>query len=154
MKTGKPLAPARALNRSTFASLGLLALTLLFLSGCSPKVNIGLAETVVDQFHDKYSRDQFAEIYSSVDDDFRSSAKLPEWVAYQKSVKDTLGNFRSTELTNFNVMYVWGKSEVRLDYLSQFEKGKAQETFEVSVRRDKAVLSGYRVDSPLLPKEK
>ncbi len=136
----------RLLQSSLLIGAALLA------SGCSPKDKLELGQKVVEQFHRQYNAGQYAAIYGAVDKEFRSTAQLPEFVKYEEGIRAKYGLLQFSEMTNFNVLYAFGKTEVRLDYAAQFERGKAQETFEVSVRGSKAELSGYRLDTPEVAK--
>jgi hypothetical protein len=121
------------------------------LCACSPNNDLEIAEKAVDTFRSHFNAQQYAQMYAGTDTEFRSTSSEPEFVKYEKVVRDKLGEFRSAELTNFNVIYVLGKAEVRLDYTSEFAKAKTPETFTVNVKNGKALVSGYRIESSLVP---
>jgi hypothetical protein len=138
------------MNRYLITLLG----SLTVFCACSPRGDLQTAEKAVDAFRTQYNASQFRLIYQATDRDFQSTAQLPEFVAYEQTVQSKLGAFQSAEVTNYNVVYVFGGSEVRLDYDSKYAKARAPETFTVKVKSGKATISGYRIDSPLLPQYK
>lgn len=105
----------------------------------------------MDRFHADFNAGRYAEIYTGADPEFRKEAKLDDFVKYESMVKDKLGDFQSSQVTNFNVLYLFTHSQVRLDYDCVFKLGKAKEVFELRQSDGKTSLVAYRIDSPMLP---
>ena len=118
---------------------------------CSPKADIEAGSKLVDQFHANFNAGRYAEIYSGADAEFRKDAKLEDFVKYETLVKSKLGDFQSSQVTNFNVLYLLTHAQVRLDYDCVFKLGKAKEVFELRQANGKTGMVGYRIDSPMLP---
>ena len=72
---------------------------------------------------------------------------------YESRVKTKLGDFQSSQVTTFNVLYLLTHAQVRLDYDSVFKLGKAKEVFELRQGNGNTSMVGYRIDSPRLPPE-
>ncbi len=107
----------------------------------------------MDQFHSDFNSGRYEEIYRGADPEFRKDTKLEDFVKYESLVKARLGDFQSSQVTNFNVLYLLTHAQVRLDYDSVFKMGKAKEVFELRQGNGKTSMVGYRIDSPLLPSE-
>ena len=105
----------------------------------------------MDLFHTSFNAGRYAEIYNGANSDFRKEVNLEEFQKYAALVKTKLGDFQSSEVTNFNVLYLLTHAQVRLDYESVFKLGKAKEAFELRQGDGKTTMVGYRTDSPLLP---
>lgn len=126
-------------------------LALACLCACSPKADVEAGSRLVDQFHTDFNAGRYAEIYNGADPEFRKDTKLEDFVQYESQVKSKLGDFQSSQVTNFNVLYLLTHAQVRLDYDSVFRLGKAKEVFELRQGNGKTSMVGYRIDSPLLP---
>ncbi|MGA7412771.1 MAG: hypothetical protein WBW33_19995 [Bryobacteraceae bacterium] len=124
------------------------------LCACSPKADVEAGSRLVDQFHADFNAARYAEIFNGADPEFRKEAKLEDFVKYESLVKTKLGDFQSSQVTNFNVLYLLTHVQVRLDYDCVFKLGKAKEVFELRQGNGKTSMVGYRIDSPLLPPER
>lgn len=80
----------------------------------------------------------------------RSSSSEPAFVKYEKAVREKLGELKSAELANYNLLYLLSGPQVRLDYRCRFAEGDAVESFEIKFKNAKPVIDGYRLDSPKL----
>ncbi len=105
----------------------------------------------MDRFHADFNASRYAEIYKGADPEFRKDTKQDDFVRYASLARSKLGDFQSSQVTNFNVLYLLTHAQVRLDYDSVFQLGKAKEVFELRQGSGKTSMVGYRVDSPLLP---
>ena len=128
-----------------------LALVLLCAAGaCDPRGRIEAAQRAADEFHRRYSAQQYAEIYQNTTSVFRNSASQQDFENYEKDVQAKLGTIKSTDLNNYSVLYLFTGPMVRLDYQTTFAKGHAAESFEVRFKDGKPVIESYRIDNPLL----
>ena len=80
----------------------------------------------------------------------RSSSTEAAFVEYEKSVRAKLGDLTSAEVANYNLIYLLSGPQVRLDYKCKFSNGTGIESFEMGFENSKAVINGYRLDSPQL----
>lgn len=126
-------------------------LALFALTACAPKENIQLADKAVGEFHRQLNAEAYAQIYQNADDELRASGTLESFTKFVSPGRLKLGEFQSAEMDDYHVLYDLGGPGVRLFYSSQFANGKAKEAFYYKVRKGKALLAGYRIDSPLLP---
>lgn len=89
-------------------------------------------------------------MYSHAGSAVRSSSTEAEFIKYEKDVRAKLGELKSADVVNYNLVYHFSGPEVRLDYKCTFANGTGVESFEVAFENDKAVINGYRLDSPQL----
>jgi hypothetical protein len=92
-------------------------------------------------------------MYSHAGSAVRSSSTEAEFIQYERGVRATLGELKSAEVANYNLVYHFSGPEVRLDYKCTFAKGTGVESFEIAFDNGKAVINGYRLDSPELEKK-
>ena len=135
---------------TAFRFLCLLVPLLLACAGCNPKGRTEEARRLADTFHSRYQANDYPGMYALGGRAVQKSATQDRFVAYQKDVHARLGDLLSAEVGNFNLLYVLTGPQVRLDYRLKFAKGTAAESFEITWEQSRAVISGYRLDSPLL----
>jgi hypothetical protein len=119
-------------------------------AACSPRADVESGGKLVDKFHDDFNAGRYVEIYQGADPDFRKDAKLEDFVKFESMAKAKLGGFQSSQVTNFNVLYLLTHAQVRLDYDCVFNRGKAKEVFELKQKDGQTSMVAYRLDSPLL----
>ena len=100
----------------------------------------------MDQFHAALSAKDYGAVDALIDPEFRAEVTRERL----DKVRSTLGEMRSSKMTNYTVIYEMRAAKVRLDYESQYANGAAKEVFEVKQQTGKNTISGYRIDSPLL----
>ena len=105
----------------------------------------------MDQFHTDFNAGRYSAIFNGGDPEFRKEAKLEDFVKYESVVKNKLGDFQSSRVISFNVLYLLTHVQIRLDYECVFKMGKAKEVFELKQHDGKTSMVGYRIDTPLLP---
>ncbi len=138
-------------NTLSFAAAILLA---LLCSGCNPRGRVESAEAAVNKFHQRYNAQDYSAMYDEAGSAFRASASKTKFTDYEANVRAKLGAFESSQIGNYNLLYLLKGPQVRLDYNSQFAKGRAVESFEVDFEDDKPVINAYRIDTPLVPEKK
>jgi hypothetical protein len=124
------------------------------LSGCNPRGHIEAAERAVKVFHQRYNSQQYDAIYDEAGPSFRASASKRDFVAYEANSHEKLGELKSSDIANYNILYLFSGPQVRLDYNAQFLNGHAVESFEVHFKDDKPLIDAYRIDTPLLEEKK
>ncbi len=116
------------------------------LVGCSPKSDVNSAAAFVAEFHKDLSAKEYDRLGTLIDPEFRAEATNDRF----NQVRTTLGELRSSKMSNYTVIYEMRAAKVRLDFDSQFLRGPAKEVFEVKQQNGKNSITGYRIDSPLL----
>ena len=130
--------------------LGLLVVALFFTLACNPRERVDLARRTADDFHSRYNREDYRGMYGHAGSAVRSSSTEAEFIKYEKDVRSKLGDLQSAEVVNYNLVYHFSGPEVRLDYKCSFANGMGVESFEIAFEKGKAVINGYRLDSPQL----
>lgn len=84
----------------------------------------------------------------------RKTSSVVKFADYEKGVYAKLGALKSAKIVSYNLLYLFSGPQVRMDYNCLYEKGTATESFEINFEHDRAVIDGYRLDSPQLPESK
>lgn len=128
----------------------ILCAALLLCLACNPRARVDLARHTAEDFHDCYNREDYAGMYRHAGPAVRSSSSEAAFTEYEKGVRAKLGELNSAEVANYNLVYLFSGPQVRLDYKCKFAKGEAVESFEMGFENGRAVINGYRLDSPQL----
>jgi hypothetical protein len=139
-----------ALARHPIGRLILCASIVLATSACTAAADKGLAEDAVATFHAQFNSDSFHEIYVAAADDFKKITKESDWVDLLAAVKRKAGAFTSTQQTSWQVNEATYGTAVNMSYDSKFTLLSAVERFSYAIHDGKAVLVGYRIESPTL----
>jgi hypothetical protein len=131
----------------------LLCAALAYNSACNPRERVDLARRTAEDFHNRYNREDYRGMYSLAGSAVRSTSTESDFTKYEKGVRAKLGELKSAEVVNYNLVYHFSGPEVRLDYKCTFANGTGAESFEIAFEDGKAVINGYRLDSPQLEKE-
>ncbi len=76
------------------------------------------------------------------------------FVAYETGLRKRLGDLKTADLVNYNLLYLMSGPQVRMDYNCKYVLGNAVESFEVNFRKNQPRIDAYRIDSPQLETEK
>lgn len=117
---------------------------------CNPRGRVDLARHTAEDFHDRYNREDYRGMYSHAGPAVRSSSTEAEFIKYERDVRAKLGELKSADVANYNLVYLLSGPQVRLDYKCKFAKGEGVESFEMVFEKGNAVVNGYRLDSPQL----
>lgn len=128
------------------------ALAAVFLlAGCSDMLKGREAgQQAVDEFHKLYNSEKYAEIFTGADPDFGRTTTLPDLKKFLEAVQRKLGPARSAKEVGWRVNAINGKTQVVLNEETEFEKGRAEESFTFIMHDGKALLYGYHINSPEL----
>lgn len=118
---------------------------------CNPRAKVQSAEQAVAVFHRQFNARQFAAMYQAAGTAVKASATQTAFVNYEADVFAKVGELKSAELFNYNVLYLLGGPQVRLDYHSTFANGPGVESFEIEFHGGQPQVTAYRIDSPLMP---
>ena len=132
-----------------FLRVVLLA-ALVFSFACNPRGRVDQARHTAEDFHERYNRQDYSGMYQHAGPAVRSSSTEAAFIKYEKDVRAKLGDLKSAEVANYNLVYLFSGPQVRLDYKCTFATGSGNESFEIVFENDKAVINGYRLDSPQL----
>jgi hypothetical protein len=129
-------------------------LTLIYCAGCNPRGRVEAARVIIENFHDAYNRRDYSAMYHYAGPSVQSTTPQSEFVAYESQLRSKLGDLKSADLVNYNLLYLMSGPQVRMDYNCKYVLGTAVESFEVNFRKNKAQIDAYRIDSPQLDTEK
>jgi hypothetical protein len=83
----------------------------------------------------------------------RKSSSEAAFASYETDVYEKLGELKSAQVVNYNLLYLFSGPQVRMDYKCTYAKGSAMESFEINFKGDRPQIDGYRLDSPQLDKK-
>ena len=117
---------------------------------CDPRSRVEAGRITVEQFHRHYNAQQYVAMYHQCGPAVHKSTPQQDFVRYEEGVRQKLGELKSAEVFNYNVLYLFHGPQVRLDYHCVYANGSTTESFEINFRNDRPLIDGYRIDSPLL----
>ena len=120
---------------------------LLALAGCSAGADLPVARAGVDKVHSQLNGGQCAEIRDQASTEFKELSSAESWKTVCDQLAAGLGKFVSLAQVGWNDEVGTNGHIIRINYDSEFEKGKAQEQFLFRIDGGKAVLVGYHVNS-------
>jgi hypothetical protein len=126
---------------------GILAVSLVWVCGCSAQADLATAETEVAHFHQQLNEGVFSQIYADASEGLKKSAKEADFEKLLTSIHTKLGSVRQSKRTNWNVNFHTAGTFVTLVYDTEFERGKGTEQFVYLMSGKKAVLHGYHINS-------
>ncbi len=130
----------------------LIAACGLFAAGCEAAKGKPFAEKAVEEFHAQMSAQQFAQIYAAASPEFKKATEEAAAIEYLTAVHGKLGKFKSTSQTGFNASVDNGVSQIKLEYATEYENGKVNETFVYKVEGEKVSLVNYKPEGDALKK--
>ncbi|HKF24943.1 MAG TPA: DUF4019 domain-containing protein, partial [Candidatus Acidoferrum sp.] len=89
----------------------------------------GAASGAGKNFHGRYNRQDYDQMYREADPKFRAAVEPGAWLKLMARMHDKLGNVTDTTRTGFNVNYNVGGSTVTITYSTKFQLGDGQEEF-------------------------
>ncbi len=126
---------------------------LLMYPACASEKHKEAAEQEVGVFHEQFNQQKYREIYANCSDELRGQASEEQFTALLRMIHDKLGDFRDSSQTDWRVGVTPTGPKVALNYKTEFTGGEAVEQFVFNIVKNKPVLSGYHVNSPLLVAE-
>jgi hypothetical protein len=127
-------------------------IAVIFCFGCNPKSRVEAARKTTEAFHQNYNKQDYSAMFALAGPTVRKSSNLAEFTAYEKGIYAKLGPLKSTQIVNYNLLYLFSGPQVRMDYKCSYANGTATESFEINFQGDRGVIDGYRLDSPQLVK--
>jgi hypothetical protein len=120
----------------------------VFAYSCSTNRSKQMAEQAVKEFHLRFVKEQYHEIYSQSDDEFRKAQSETGFIAIMKAINEKLGRVKETKEISYHMNLTYSENIVRLTYVTDFSKGKATEYFVWRVKENGISLIRYNIDSP------
>ena len=127
-----------------------VVLTLFTVAGCSFTKSKQIAEKAVDTFHQQFNETQFGAIYSGATASFKAGATEADFFKLIQAIRGKFGSFQSGSEAGWRTNATTDGTFVILTYSSQFERGKATETFTFVISGESATLQSYNINSPAL----
>lgn len=124
--------------------------SVLLLGGCGSGDNLRIAREGVIHVHAQMDSEQFADIYSQADDALRATTKQQDFLDFMGAVHRKLGKVQDASQRGFFVNFTTSGTQVRVNYVTKFEQGEAQEEFVWKIRGGQAKLLGYHINSKTL----
>jgi hypothetical protein len=117
---------------------------------CNPRARVERARHTAEEFHRQYNAQNYRAMFQLAGPVVQRSSSEKVFAEYESGVRAKLGELKTAELGNYNLLYLLGGPQVRLDYKCKFERGDGLESFEINFSGEKALINGYRLDSPQL----
>lgn len=133
-----------------FATSVLISAVGALLVGCSNGLPPDLAKQASSDFHARYNREEFDELYAHAGDLLKRNYSRQQFVDFVAAIHAGLGDVDSSELVQSKITVSSSGSDVRLGYRTRFERGSGIEAFVWHIRSGNAQLVGYNIDSPML----
>jgi hypothetical protein len=127
-----------------------LFVSAILLGGCGSSENLRIAKEATTHVHAQMDSEQFAQIYSEADDALRAATKRQDFLDFISAVHRKLGRVQNASQTSFFINFSTSGTRVRLNYLTKFDGGDAQEEFIWKIKDDQAALVGYHISSNAL----
>ncbi len=129
-------------------SIFLFLFLALFTSGCGGMFKgKQAAEQSVADFHKLYNEGKFTEIYSAGHTAFKGATTEKQFLDLMGAVQRKLGKVTQTANAGFNVRTFNSTTTVILNQNTTFEQGTGAEVFVFQMDGEKAVLTGYNINS-------
>lgn len=143
--------PRRTRSRLIICLFPLILITIGFLSSCSATKSKEMGELAVKKFHVQYNVGHHADIFLNADGEFRKTSSESDFISFLKAVQEKLGSVQEATLKEYQINAEFGGGIlVRLNYDTQFERGKSIEQFIWRIENGQAKLLGYHLNSPVI----
>lgn len=106
------------------------------------------AEDAVRAFHDHFNAGAFDIVYAAASPEFRAATRQEDWVSLLEAIRRKAGRFETANQDSWFLNSGSAGTTVTVTYTSKFERLSAMERFSWRIEGKKAVLLGYRIDSP------
>lgn len=123
-----------------------LALALLLTFGCAAETNRDVAAVAVEKFHSQLNDELYQLIYLQADNEFKGNEAAQ--TAYLKMVRETMGKVRTATAGATSAHNLKDEAQITMAYATDFEQGRALETFVFRVKDRQARLMHYECGGP------
>jgi hypothetical protein len=128
----------------------LAASACMVLAGCSVTKDIPAAESEISKFHQELNAASFDAIYTAAGAEFKASQDQSATNQFLSAVHRKLGAFRSGKSTGWKDNATTTGHFVTIDYSAKYDRGDAEESFVFRMDGEKAILTGYHINSTAL----
>jgi hypothetical protein len=104
-------------------------------------------ERAAAKFHERLDAEKYDEIYADLADEFKKVSTEEEAKQLFEAVHKKLGKVKNAQPVAVNSSTTTQGSFVVLDFETEFELDKGQETFTLVMNGDEAKIAGYHVNS-------
>ena len=118
----------------------------VLVASCSPGEAIPNATRQIERFHAQVDAGQYRQIYVDSDQRLKDAASEQDMLGLLGAVHTKLGKFQTGKQIGWNVNFGTGGKVTTLTLESQYERGKATETFLYS-GDEPPKLIGYNINS-------
>lgn len=122
----------------------------LLLSACGLKEAYENSNAAVAQFHKGLDAEQYQALWQGSTPKMKQAMGEADFVKLMNAVHTKLGKVKASKQTGLNVNSTNGVTTVQAQMQTEFEKGKAQETFIFLQQDGRLLLQEYNIQSPEL----
>jgi hypothetical protein len=123
---------------------------MLLLAACSSGENVAGARRAIVQFHARLNSGQYKQIFNDSDAGFKQASSEADMTKLLNAVHTKLGSFEDGTQSGWRVNYNTTGNNTVIQLGSNFEKGKATETFTFVGDAAAPRLFGYNINSQVL----
>ncbi|MDB6052537.1 MAG: hypothetical protein JWN25_60 [Verrucomicrobiales bacterium] len=105
------------------------------------------AEQGVADFHATFNDGNLRDIYGAAHEKLKAASSEKDFLEFIATVRKKLGKVTSTKTFKFDIRSIDLVTTVVLVQSTNFEHGVGTETFTFEIKREKAVLVGYFINS-------
>ena len=99
------------------------------LSGCAPDADRSQADRGVAEFHERFNRSAFGEIYDTADQSLRTTIPKDDFVSGLQAIRNGHGAAKTARQIAIDYNYSSDGRMVKILISTSFEKGDAEEQF-------------------------
>ncbi len=133
-------------NRTTCIT-GFAALLLVVLGCGAIQDGKPAAESAIVEFHSRLNEEKYKEIYETSHQQLKDVSSEEDMTKLLSAVRSKLGQVIGSKTQTWNVGNFNLTTTVRMIQNTQFERGKADETFIFVIEEKKALLQTYNINS-------
>lgn len=124
-----------------------VAVMAIALSGCAGIGSSKESEQQVAAFHKQLDAGNYAAIYQASGTDLKTATSEQDFTRLLTAVHTKLGNVKTAELVQTNIISGTGGSTATLTYQTKFERGTGTEIFVYAGAKPVPVLIEYTIQS-------
>jgi hypothetical protein len=121
----------------------LLVLAAVF-TACVPSTSKTAALKGIEEFHNRFNRNEFAEIYEESDQKAKDKITKNDFLEDMKAMREGQGAVLDSQEIATEYNYMNGVSMVKILVQVSYEKGNAKEEFIYYIKGESAQLASYR----------
>jgi hypothetical protein len=125
-----------------------LMLVLFLVGACSPSKDKAAAAAATDEFHRRFNRSAFGDIYDQAEPGVKAMGPKGEFLASMEAMRQGQGAVVQAKELAVNYNYSTDGNMVKLLYEVTYEKGVAKEEFIWTIANGRGILHSYRFLGP------